>query len=645
MRIVFAGLSVLLLAMPAMAQKSLYWKEIDVRARLDDRGTIHVSERQTFVFNGDWNGGERVFRLEKGQTFDFRGMSRVDDSGQVIPMQHGSLAEVDHYDFTDSKTLRWRARLPSDPPFANEVITYVLEYSLANIVVKRPGDYLLNHDFLFPDRSGRVERFTLDLEIDPAWDSGTTTHHLEKANLPPGQSVVLTLPLQWRGQGPPPSVQTDMFPIRLGLLALLLIVPVLLWNRLLNRERAIGRLEPLAPQEINREWIEQNLLPIRPEVLGAAWDEAVGAEEVSALLARWTAEGKIETKTGPSSLETSELLQKNPGFKAMAERLAGNRTEMSMTLKVPRESFSGSERILIDAFFYRGNETSTEGIRSHYREKGFNPSSLLKSDLDREAESLTARGETKISASPLPSLILLGLTGLAFYLGYSRMDVVKPPLFIVPVVMVLMWAVSHFLASNWRSRVDFTEKDAGFRSPVALVVLGAAAILMLDLFSFSIQIALISLALLIAHSSMNAARSRRGAKAIAFRKKIASAREYFRNELKKPDPALDDRWFPYIIAFGLNDEASKWAQSFGGSAQSVSHHRSSSSDFSSASDRSAGWSGGGGAFGGAGASASWAAAASGLAAGVSAPSSSSSSGGGSSGSSSSSSGGGGGGGW
>lgn len=659
MRTLFVGIVALFLAWPASAQKSLYWKAIDVQASLDAAGTIHVTERQTFVFDGDWNGGERIFRLEKGQSFALRGMSRVDESGQLIPMQEGSLDEVDHYAFTDPKTLRWRSRLPSDPPFQSAVITYVLDYSLENVVVKRPGDYLLDHDFLFPDRSGRVEKFTLDLTLDPAWDSGAGARHVEKETLPPGEGVLLTIPLKWRGQGSPSSVRADELPIRLALLAILLIVPVLLWNRLLNRERALGRLAPLTPHEINHEWIERNLLPIKAEVVGAAWDEAVGEDEVSALLARWTAEGKIETrvtssdaeelKTKLASLQQSsenDAVKAPNGLASFIEKvLPASPGGLSMTLKVPRESFTGSERALIDALFYSGDHTSTDGIKSHYKQRGFSPSALVKADLDKEAEALTARLGEKIKISPLPSLILFGLTAWASYIGFKRLSDPPPSLFVFAVIMLLAATISAAVAATWRTRLDRTEKDAGFRVPVALAVLGAAAILMRDLFNLPLQLAFIMGALFIANSSMNTARSRRGPKAIAFRKKIVSAREYFLNELKKKDPALDDRWFPYIIAFGLNDQASKWMQSFGGVGQNVSHHRSSSSSFSSRSSEgsSSGWTGGGGAFGGAGASASWAAAASGIASGVSAPSSSSSSGGGSS--SSGSSGGGGGGGW
>jgi uncharacterized membrane protein YgcG len=153
------------------------------------------------------------------------------------------------------------------------------------------------------------------------------------------------------------------------------------------------------------------------------------------------------------------------------------------------------------------------------------------------------------------------------------------------------------------------------------------------------------------NSIVNAARSRERMQGIALRKRLASARRYFANEFGKPEPALRDEWFPYVLALGLDGESRRWFRSFGGASNdrssSAGWSRSSGSSSSSGSSGPTGWTGGGGAFGGAGATASWAAAAGALSAGVAAPSSSSSGGssGGGGGGGSSSSGGGGGGGW
>jgi hypothetical protein len=51
----------LLLLVPAFAaaqSKELHWRSLDVKARLDSQGALHVVERQAMVFTGDWNGAE-----------------------------------------------------------------------------------------------------------------------------------------------------------------------------------------------------------------------------------------------------------------------------------------------------------------------------------------------------------------------------------------------------------------------------------------------------------------------------------------------------------------------------------------------------------------------------------------------------------
>lgn len=128
---------------------------------------------------------------------------------------------------------------------------------------------------------------------------------------------------------------------------------------------------------------------------------------------------------------------------------------------------------------------------------------------------------------------------------------------------------------------------------------------------------------------------------IAVRHRVLAVRSFFRQQLRLPQPALRDEWFPYLLAFGLGRHADRWFRAFG-SATSTAHAGTSSwSSGSSGSASSSSWTGGGGAFGGAGATGSWAVAAASVSAGVSAPGSGGSGGGGGG----SSSGGGGGGGW
>jgi hypothetical protein len=63
-----ACLALLLLAAAPLGARELSWDSIEVTARLDGVGTLHVRERQQFVFSGDWNGGERRFRVGMGRS-------------------------------------------------------------------------------------------------------------------------------------------------------------------------------------------------------------------------------------------------------------------------------------------------------------------------------------------------------------------------------------------------------------------------------------------------------------------------------------------------------------------------------------------------------------------------------------------------
>src|SRR5262245_26062120 len=115
----------------AAQEKTLSWRSLDVKARLDDDGRLHLVERHGMVFTGDWNGGERSFRLFPGQQIALHGIRRIDPAtGVAVEVQSGNLDQVDRYAWADGTTVRWRSRLPSDPDFQNTQIDYEISYTL-----------------------------------------------------------------------------------------------------------------------------------------------------------------------------------------------------------------------------------------------------------------------------------------------------------------------------------------------------------------------------------------------------------------------------------------------------------------------------------------------------------------------------------
>src|ERR1700694_4637781 len=109
---------------------------------------------------------------------------------------------------------------------------------------------------------------------------------------------------------------------------------------------------------------------------------------------------------------------------------------------------------------------------------------------------------------------------------------------------------------------------------------------------------LVLMALAAVRSILNSAMSREAGERLEARRRFTAARQYFMRELGRPNPALSDAWFPYLLAFGLGANVDRWFRSFGGKS-SVGSSFGSSSSSSSTSSSTSGWTGGGGAFGGA----------------------------------------------
>jgi len=639
------GACAALLAASPAAARELYWKSLEVGATLDAQGVLHVVERQHMVFTGDWNGGERRFDLRPGQEVVLRGMTRINPAtGARREMREGSLADVDRYAWFSDRELRWRARLPDEPSFENTEIVYDIAYSLYGALVETGGRYALNHDFAFADRTGEIENVVVTLRIDPAWRvDGPAEQTFRGGPLRPGAGYVVRTELEWSGAGQPALQRTS--PGQARLLLALAGVPLVLVVLLLASEWSRGRFAPLTPQAASQPgWLKENLLRHPAELIGAVWDRGVGADEVAATIARLAGEGKLETRVD-------------------------GKQELHMKLKVDRDTLGGHERALVDGFFFGGRtETSTSDVKSHYKAKGFNPTLLIQPALEAQAKELVGPpAQSKWLPLWLPTLVAFVWSVYLFWTAAPATAEGRVPRFLgILLPMLVLSGIASAMSAFWRARIDRGPLSViRFLIPSVLMLLFAAAVVTAfrDVpllsrvfssgFSFDVRLGATLLALALFNSVINQARARERAQGIALRKRLASARRYFQDELSRPQPALRDEWFPYVLAFGLDKDARDWFKAYGGKSTSDretswSSSPSSSPSSGSSSSRSApsGWSGGGGSFGGAGATAGWAVAASALAAGVAAPSSSgSSSGGGGGGGGGSSSGGGGGGGW
>ena len=631
------ALILLLLASGGMLpaqERALGWRSIDVDARLDGDGRLHVRERQAMVFTGDWNGGERRFDVRHGQRLDFLRLLRVDStSGAEQLLREGDLDTVHNYDWAGNNTLRWRSRDVSDPPFLNTQLTYILEYTYSNILVpQQDGGFLLDHDFAFPDRTGHIVEYRLKLAIDSVWGPPAGfTGEFGPFSLPPGEGYVVQVPLKYQGAGRPAGVFFGAPTIaRQALAAVLVAGLVLIAAALIRRERALGRFRPAdVSTPIDEAWLKQHVFLVLPEVVGAAWDDSTSAPEVTAVLARLVSEGKLASEV------------KSGGFGWF------RRDVLHLRLLVGRDRFQGHERTLIDALFDGSDtETDTDRVRQRYKTTGFDPASKIKATLEHHVAALKGAERTPGKPSRIPTVLLLVLA-IALFIAAAIMRPADAVLAVIGLgASLLAFILAGPQAYVWQKRVERLELHS-LRFIVPVLALAAALLWLLISGQFRAGVLVLAgltvLCLAIANSVANIAKSRQGADHIERRRKLARARAYFRDQLMQPKPALRDEWFPYLIAFGLGSHMDKWFRAFGGQAASTRVSSVGSSSFGSSSPGSS-WSGmgGGGGFAGGGSSGTWASAAGLMAAGVSAPSSSSSGGGGGGGGSS---GGGGGGGW
>jgi uncharacterized membrane protein YgcG len=629
--------------------RTIRWRDLAVRAELQDDGTLRVTETQAIVFSGDWNGGERTFRIEPHQTLTLHGVTRIDADGTKHALIDGDLGTIDNYQLVEGRKLRWRSRAPNDPEFDRTEIIYAIDYSLGGIVVPRvwPRDaYELRHDFAFPDRAGNIERFSLDLTLGNDWSSPNGRHIRRNASqLLPGESVVLKLPLRFHGTTAPSSMPYSMVlakVVKPWILPIVLAAP-LVW--LFLRELRARRAVVIDDAPIDTAWVERNVLWHKPEVAGAFLHGDVGPPEVSALLARMEQEGKIRTRveTGSSGRPNLHL-----------ERL------------VPLGELHGAEHAIAQRIFRDKDATNTAELRKVYRKIGFDPPGVIRNSVIAAAIDIAPVAIEKMRFGRGIALVVFGI-GVIVAAGIQQ-----PASFLALFVLLFGGIFLALLglpaATIWRKRRSTAALIRILGVPVLAVMMArfvqrffvpndAASGEFTLLATLGLAIGWLGLELIILAEAGGAV----APETAVIRETLRRAREHFHRELKKPKPAIEDRWTPWLIALGLDRSIASWWHAHGGDAVASSASYSStptpssspSSSTTSMESAASTFTAGGGGFGGAGASGSWGTAAMAFATPVSAPSTSSGGGGSSSSSSSSSgssssgssSGGGGGGGW
>jgi hypothetical protein len=461
--------------------------------------------------------------------------------------------------------------------------------------------------------------------------------------LPPGRSFALNLLLRHTGARRPATLDLSRPPeIQLAVATVLFFTCVAVaW--FFVREGSYGRFAPLATEQIDEGWLNQRILKHPAEVVGAAWDGSIGAHEVVALITRMVSEGKLE-----SVVEGQ-----------------GTQASMTLRLKVDRSSLEGHEGTLVSwLFFDDSSETSTERVKDHYREQGFNPANEIRPELEARVQDLVPDGEKPRSfriESVLLFLLGLGALLLAWWVGGFP----KTGVLLLELGALVVAGIGWMAGAIFRGNLQWG-RTAALVCLIPALTLGTATAIFLWFYvgaglvelSAEALVGIVAITLALTNASVNALRSRESREGIALRKTLTAGREFFVAQLRKARPAVRDEWYPWLLAFGLARQVDDWSaeRAQKKDTDTVDDDRWSRDSISTAPPVQQPWTGfAGGRSGGAGASGSWVAAAGGMAAGVSPPAPSVSSGpsdtdsgstsSSSSSSSGASSGGGGGGGW
>jgi uncharacterized membrane protein YgcG len=614
--------AVLCFAALGASAKSLYWRDLGVVANLDRDGRLHVVETQQIVFDGDWNGGERRFRVSPFQSLNLEGLTRVGPDGREKPVVQGPLDAVDHYQMLAGDVLRWRSRLPTDPEFDKTALTYRIRYSMTGVVQKIKGRSLIDHDFAFPDRDGVIEHFHLHFTADPAWHGIESPLDIERANMPPGVGVVVTRNLTYTGSGKPAAIIVGVSQATAVFFGVLLLLGVaLLAFAFYTSEAARGRFAHTPATEIDEQWLKENVFHLEPEIAGAALHNKVGPPEVAAVLASLAQEKKIETTV---------------------EKHMFHKPKLTMKLLVAVDDLDDRRRALVKKLFFDRKVVNTDDLREHYENTGFDPAAVIKPSIDAQLERLP-----KWNANPKivnwwvdGALLFAALVLFPLLAGSGNGSALASISGFWGVISLVGALTAAGLSSRAVTALPARFAQVGaFLLPQLIVTTHYLFAAPRFFFHIPALVGAILWELAVVHIVLDMLRIKDSDEKLALRVKLASARRYFLTQLNEREPRLHDEWFPWIIALGLGKNVDSW---FSENAKYAGTTHSGGFGTSSSSSSGSSWSGGGGAFGGAGASASWAMAAGAISSGVSAPGSGGGGGGGGGGGSS---GGGGGGGW
>ena len=266
------------------------------------------------------------------------------------------------------------------------------------------------------------------------------------------------------------------------------------------------------------------------------------------------------------------------------------------------DTLGGYERALIDGLFFDSRtNTSTALVKQHYRKTGFDPADVIRAGLKARMAAVLPPGRMPWTVPLLATLLYCGGAALLAREWFAGRFVSNAaPLFVLGVLPLLLLARREGL--RFHANVQWgPEKALSSLLPAVPAIVVAALYLWrwadsgVIPASDGLAAGVVMIGLSVLFAGAGAMKSTQHRAALAFRKILASGREFFIAELAKPRPALRDEWFPWILAFGLGKQMDDWSAlraSSQSTTGSIGRSRSSTSFGSGESASSSGtWTG------------------------------------------------------
>ena len=216
--------------------------------------------------------------------------------------------------------------------------------------------------------------------------------------------------------------------------------------------------------------------------------------------------------------------------------------------------------------FGDNTQTSTELVQRHYKKKGFDPTEVIRAGLKARAAAILPAGRTPWSVPLFATALYVGgavLVAREWMNGRITYHRGRP---------VRHSACCPSSSSRGERVCASAPTFSGVRSRRCRACCLAPWRLSLRALylwrwadsgdvpvSDGFVVGIVMLALSVLYAGVGALKSTQHRAALAFRKMLASGREFFIAELAKERPALRDEWFPWVLAFGLGKQMDDWS--------------------------------------------------------------------------------------